>query len=49
MAESFAAVATAAMRWMVSSMAWGPWLQLAPTAWTPHPSRVRTASSGVSP
>ena len=48
-AESFAVRAAAAMRWSVSIMAWGPWLQLAPIIGTPRASSSRMTSSGVSP
>ena len=46
---SRAFVATAAMRWIVSSIDCGPWLQFAPITGTSHDSRVRTTSSGCSP
>jgi hypothetical protein len=49
MARSRAEVAAAAMRFTVSSMAAGPWLQLAPMTGTPISSRAATTASGDSP
>ena len=48
-AESLAVVAAAAMRWIVSSIGCGPWLQFAPITGTPRPRGRATTSSGLSP
>ena len=48
-ADSLTRDAAAAIRFTVSSICCGPWLQLAPTTATSHSSAVRTTSSGFSP
>jgi hypothetical protein len=48
-AEMRALFATATMRWTVSSIGCGPWLQFAPITGTESASSSRTTSSGRSP